>query len=84
MLMHLGTTAGATAVSSDATLSISNGINVPEPITISGTGDSSVGAIRFTGSAQILIVELLYLEQTQLFQVQELVALLLGARLMHK
>ena len=47
----LGTTAGASICCSGATLSISNGINVPEPITISGTGDSSVGAIRFTGGA---------------------------------
>ena len=47
----LGATAGASVVASGATLSISNGINVPEPITISGTGDSSVGAIRFTGGA---------------------------------
>ena len=47
----LGTTANASTVASGATLSISNGITVPEAITISGTGDGSVGAIRFTGGA---------------------------------
>jgi fibronectin-binding autotransporter adhesin len=47
----LGTTANASTVASGATLSISNGITIPEAITISGTGDGSVGAIRFTGGA---------------------------------
>jgi autotransporter-associated beta strand protein len=45
----LGTTAGATTVDSGGALYISNAITVAEPITISGTGVSSSGAIRFTG-----------------------------------
>ena len=40
---------GATTVASGAALSISGGITVAEPITISGTGISSGGAIVFTG-----------------------------------
>jgi autotransporter-associated beta strand protein len=45
----LGSTVGATTVSSGAALSISNNIIVAEPITISGTGVSSGGALVFTG-----------------------------------
>ena len=45
----LGGTSGATTVASGAALSISGGITVAEPITISGTGISSGGAIVFTG-----------------------------------
>ena len=40
---------GATTVASGAALSISGGLTVAEPITISGTGISSGGAIVFTG-----------------------------------
>ncbi|MDA7780257.1 autotransporter-associated beta strand repeat-containing protein, partial [Candidatus Pelagibacter sp.] len=47
----LGATNGATTVSSGAALSISGSITVAEPITISGTGISSGGAIVFTGGA---------------------------------
>jgi fibronectin-binding autotransporter adhesin len=47
-----GETLSTTTVSDGATLSISHAstINVPEPITISGTGVLSAGAIQFTGS----------------------------------
>ena len=44
----LGSTSGATTVSTNASLNISNGITVAEPITINGTGVSSGGAIRLT------------------------------------
>ena len=42
----LGSTSGATTVSTNASLNISNGITVAEPITINGTGVSSGGADR--------------------------------------
>ncbi|NBQ12962.1 MAG: hypothetical protein EBU29_13185 [Gammaproteobacteria bacterium] len=47
-----GETLSTTTVSDGATLSISHAstINVPEPITISGTGVLNAGAIQFTGS----------------------------------
>ena len=45
----LGGTSGATTVASGGALSISGGLTIAEPITISGTGVSSGGAIVFTG-----------------------------------
>ena len=42
----LGTTAGNTVVSDNATLQVQNNINSAEPISIGGLGVSSLGAIR--------------------------------------
>ncbi|NCX01219.1 MAG: hypothetical protein EBW75_06435, partial [Actinobacteria bacterium] len=44
----LGTADGATTVSDGATLAISNGITLAEPLTLYGTGNSANGAIRST------------------------------------
>ncbi|MFM8503155.1 MAG: beta strand repeat-containing protein, partial [Actinomycetota bacterium] len=50
----LGTTGGATTVSSGATLSVSNSITTAEALTISGTGVSSAGAVRSTSTGNTL------------------------------
>ena len=48
---QLGTAAGGTAVGAGATLQISGGIHyaTPEPISLAGIGDSSLGALHSTG-----------------------------------
>ncbi|MFM8508176.1 MAG: beta strand repeat-containing protein, partial [Actinomycetota bacterium] len=50
----LGTTDGATSVVSGATLSISNGITLAEPLTIRGSGVSTGGALRSTSGTNTI------------------------------
>ncbi|MFM8014916.1 MAG: autotransporter-associated beta strand repeat-containing protein, partial [Actinomycetota bacterium] len=50
----LGTAAGSTTVASGAALSVSGTLTVAEPITVSGTGISSGGAIRNTANSNTL------------------------------